>query len=296
MRWMGLAAPALALLAVIVPAQARADIPMAPFIGWARLSHAWVIPVAIGLEAAALKWLFALGWRRALVLSLVVNLATGALGALVYPFLGLALYPFVAPLVLDLSYGGAAVETGAALGLVTLVDTGLELALLVLAFGLTATWRRALGFLAANAASAALLYAVLAQAVAVPEIPAPEIARLETAYAPEIAFMQRVLDELDEVYAENNSLSGTPWSEKMSQEAAAFRFRRLYVARHDAHSLVFGEGLNSTAGRRGEGYARHGRVEIWRTFAQGDEWYYGYAIHAGRGARAARIVAIFDRP
>lgn len=239
---------------------------------------------------------FRAGLGRAAVLSLVVNLVTGALGALLYPFIGMALYPFIAPLVLGLSYGGAAVETGAALVLVTLVNTGVELAVLVFVFGLGTTRLRTLGFLGANAASAALLYAVLAQAVAVPEIPGPEIARLETAYAEEIAFMHRVLGELDDVHATTGSLFGTPWSEETSREAAALRFRRLYVARRTAHYLVFGEGLNGMTGRRGEGYTRRGRVEIWRTVAQGGEWYYGYAVHAGIGARAPRIVAIFDRP
>ncbi|ARE39610.1 hypothetical protein RGUI_1469 [Rhodovulum sp. P5] len=286
----------MALVQVLWAPVLYADIPMAPLIGWARLQHAWVILLAIGIEAAAIKWLFALGWRRAAVLSVVVNAVTAALGLVVYPVLGMGLYPLIAPLVLGVTYGSPAVEAGVALAFVTLVDTAVELALLRVAFGLAAGWGRSFGFLLANALSAALLLAVLAQAEGTSRMPDEEVARLEATYAPEIAFMQQIVDDLDAVYAAHDTLSGTTWAAETATAANDLRFRRLYVAKKYAHYLVFGSGLHSTAERRGDMIFRRGRVDVWRSATQGGVWYYGYTIHGGRGAHAPRVTALFDRP
>lgn len=180
--------------------------PMAPFIGWTRIEYWWVIVAAVGIEAAAIHWLFAVDWGRAARLSLVVNLVTAGIGAVAYPFLGMFLYPVLAPAVLGLSSGGLLVEAGVALVFVALFDWLVELALLALIFGLALRWYRALGFLVTNVATAALLYGALWYAQYIPPLKEDELARIESVYAEEIALVREAAEDMP-----GHGYYGYPW-------------------------------------------------------------------------------------
>ncbi|MBN2906372.1 MAG: hypothetical protein JXJ18_06680 [Rhodobacteraceae bacterium] len=208
----------LGVMLCLWPSVAAADVPMAPFIGWGRIGHAWVVLLAIGIEAAALKWLFAVSWRRATVLSLVVNLVTAALGVVVYPFIGLALYPMFAPLVMELSHGGFLVEAGVALAIVALVDWGIELGVLALVFGLDIRRARAAGFLVANVLSAALLFGALWYEQYIPGLGRNEWNRIEADHGPEIAFLREVLEEMPA-----HAYYGYPWLDRDWRDEVAAR-------------------------------------------------------------------------
>lgn len=219
-------------MALVWPAMAAADVPMFFVFALTKVSYWWSIPLVVGIEAAALKWIFGYRWNIAVRASLLVNLVSLGLGVLIYPMIGMALYPVFAPQVTEAFGTGPMVELVAtALGF-ALVDGVVETITLIVmhSFG----WPRvtpvaAVLFFLANLLTAALLVGVIYVANAPARIGAEEMDALFETYSDEIAFMDRLLEEMpaersDELYG----FSGA-WVEAKRAEAEPMAFTVLSV-------------------------------------------------------------------
>lgn len=198
------------MLLLALPVPAAADMPMFPIFAAMRFSVWWTIPVALAIEAVALRLIFGLTWGRAGWMSVVINAATLALGFVLYPVAGVIAYPVLSRLVLAAVGGSPAIEFTATLVGAALIDTGVELLLLKWPFRLAVTWRRGLLFLLANLLSAGVLLAAVAWEITPGRMTGAEVARIEATYRPEIALMREMLDELPEQV----TLGDEPWQTK----------------------------------------------------------------------------------
>lgn len=156
----GFLAPPMLLL-TLAPVSALADIPMFLALPITKLTFWWTVLLAIAIEAAAIRWIFQFTWKRSTVASLTVNLATFLLGLVLYPEIGMSLYPVLEPLVTRLTGGGVFVELGVTLAISTLLDTAVELGLLRAVFDAGIVLRSALLFLLANVLTASIFFILI---------------------------------------------------------------------------------------------------------------------------------------
>ena len=280
------------------PSMALADVPMFVVVSLLKLNAFPLLALVVLIEAVALRWIYPAPWGRSIRTALYANAFSMAVGLLAYPLVGAILYPVLAPLVLGHFGVNTSVEIVATLLVVSVVDTVIELPFVAAYRKVRITVRAIAIFLAANVLGMVLMAAALTdwEELTEPSITEEEVARLESHYAPEIAFMRQVYDELKQVFSETPRLTGTDWLERTSAEAADYRFRRLNVGERFAYDLVYFRDLHSTSGRRGDGSYVRDDVEIWRTMSQDGVWYYVYSIRASWRPQSIRISAWLDRP
>ncbi|MBS0126420.1 hypothetical protein [Thetidibacter halocola] len=289
------------LLAVTVAGMATpaaADVPMVFMVALFKVSSIPGILAVLLIEGLALRWIFGFDTPLAMRTAFYANAVSFGVGLLLYPMIGAALYPVLAPIVMK-AYGAAALaELAITLGALVILDTLIELPFIGRLRKVRLGLRAWAGFFLANVLGVLALAAFVVDYGALFEKPLPreEVAGLEAHYAPEIAFMHRLLDESAAVYAEHGEIYGTDWVDQVSAEAAAFRFRRLTVARETAMPIVWGEGLHSTSGRRGEGAYYTDDVWVWRTMEQDGIWYYTYELRTSWSPQTLAVRALFDPP
>ena len=94
------------VMALATPAMA--NMPMFYVIAFTKMARwPWLtIPLTLLIEAIAVRWIFQLNWKRAAIASVGVNLASGLLGFVLYPIVGMVLYHILAPTVIELTGGG----------------------------------------------------------------------------------------------------------------------------------------------------------------------------------------------
>ncbi|WP_135506873.1 hypothetical protein [Roseovarius aestuariivivens] len=150
----------------LIPAVALANVPIFFVFATVRVTLWWTVLVAIAIEAVVLWAVFDMPARRAGLAAILVNIGTAALGFVIYPAAGLAVYPLLAPVVSEVFGAGDIVEIAAYCVAAAVIDTPVELALLAglsraAGYGLRFGWQRAGAFFLANLLSAAVLFAAL---------------------------------------------------------------------------------------------------------------------------------------
>jgi len=183
-------------LLVIVATIVLANMPLAPFFGAARLAYWPVAPAAILIEIVVLKLFFGLSWKHAATVGVLVNVVTAVVGAPIYPFVIMLLYPVFAPLVTGIFGHGQMVEIGALSFGFGVLDAGLELLLLRHLFKVLVTPGRALAFLVANLLSAGLLFGAIYWSETLSQMPKQEFQSVLRAHDAEIAVLADLLAEL----------------------------------------------------------------------------------------------------
>ncbi len=225
------------------PAMAAANVPMFFVFALTKITYWWSIPLAVAIEGAALRWLFGYAWTVALRASLIVNLVSLALGILLYPMIGMMLFPVLAPAVTGaFGYGQMVELIATAIGF-ALVDAAVEVITLnvMQAWGWErVTWRAAIWFFLANLVTAALLLAVIYAAATPPRIKTAELDTVFATYAEEIALMDRLLEEMPAQRSDEFSGFSSAWLDAKQAEAKPTAFAVLSVA---VPGLAFGDVL-----------------------------------------------------
>jgi hypothetical protein len=225
-------------LLLISAAPAFANVPMAFVIPLTKYAYLWAVPIAMVIEAVAIRWIFKFTWQRSAIASVAVNVATLLLGIVIYLPVAMLLYPNLAPAIIELTGGGEDVERAATLLGMSIIDTTLEIALLALIFKAKMMWSRAVLFLVANVATAGILFGILsleASREREPErLSVEEVARIEQDFAVEIEFLRGILKELpDRMRPKEHFPSANEfdpeWVRLKKVEAEAFRFRKLLI-------------------------------------------------------------------
>lgn len=184
------------LAGVFAATSAAANVPMLPFFALVRLSMWWLILLAVLIEAAALRWFFAVSWRDAAWLSVAVNAISLGCGVLLYPLVGAFGYAALGDWVVQTFGAGSTVELMSLSVGAAVVDAIVELTALRIIWGIRANPGQALAFLAANLMSAGLLIGVMAWEARVPALSAEDAATVQSHYAGEIAYLRQVLHDL----------------------------------------------------------------------------------------------------
>lgn len=185
---------ALVAIALVAPSAAMADMPMFFVLAFTRFVYWWTIPLAIAVELVAIRYIFHVTWNKAVVLSLAVNALSAAAGILVYPLVGAALYPALAPTVIGVFGYGLVVEVTATTLAMAVVDTLMELGLIALLLRI-ANLREGVLFFAANVMTAAILLAAILHANAPPRLSEADRADFLSTYSEELALLSEVLEE-----------------------------------------------------------------------------------------------------
>jgi hypothetical protein len=230
-----LAFPLIATGLFLLPAaSALANMPMFFMIAFTKVSYWWTILLAIAIEAAAIHWIFKLPWIRAAIASVAVNVATLALGIVLYPFVGSMLYPSLAPAVTDLTGGGWFAELAATLLGTSVIDAVVELAILMLVFKALMAWSRAALFFVANVATAGILFGAMTLSSLPERLPQEEVDQVLQVFAPEIRFMHDLLDELPQRLRPMENIPNLnefdpDWARSKRSEADSLRFHELWI-------------------------------------------------------------------
>ena len=181
-------------LAGAAPA-AWANVPFYFVAATLKVATAWTIPVTLLVEAAVLRGLFGVGWRRALAASFVANLLSALGGAMAY-LLPLALLYRIGT---DGPVSGASALVLQSIALATVMvpaDTLIEAMVLRIGFGLRLRGWQWAGFALANLATLSLcMAALLVDEADLHPGPLAEQRHIEAVYGPEIAWMRQVLAE-----------------------------------------------------------------------------------------------------
>jgi hypothetical protein len=212
------------------------------FVALGRVAYWWAIPTAVIIEATVLRYALKIGWRKALVVSFLVNIASGIVGIPLYPAMGMMFYPIIAPLVTGIFGFGVLVEAAATFAALVALDTSIEFLTLVLlrqrlrvpTGAWTAAW-----LAAANILSTCLLVAVIAT---VPNLPAVnfdagrpetlsevEMARVAAHYDEEFQFMRKLGDALFNGEGLSGSRLLPGWVQAKRKEASSMNFSELAI-------------------------------------------------------------------
>ncbi len=219
---------ALAAIAAAMPGAVMANMPMFFVIGFTRFVYWWTVPFAIAVELVAIRYIFRVTWGKAATLSLAANVVSAVAGILVYPLIGTALYPALAPAVVGIFGFGFTVEAAATTLAMAGVDTALELGIIAL-FLRTATFREGLLFLASNIVTAALLLATLLYANAPPRLSEAERSAFLSDYAAQLVFLSEVLQEAPDNLGATDFTFDEDWLAEKAAQAEDLRFDVLRV-------------------------------------------------------------------
>ena len=295
-RWWFLLVVAFAAIWFATPA--LADVPMFLVAALLKFASIPALVLVLLIEAAAIKWAFALDWRGALLMSVVANAVSTLVGLLAYPVVGAAIYPALAPIVMGIMGGSVSLEILLTLLGVSLLDVVIELPVIAKLRKVKVTVRAATIVLLANVIGSIVL------AVAIVDwsdlrrerIPDDEISRLEAYYAEEIAFMEEIFARVPDVFDQDGILIDKEWAETLEAPAEAMRFGMLGLTSRYIHYIVFPRSLHSQSALRGQGVFRRGNLTVWRTVDQDGVWYYSYRLRSGLRSDSPGVAAIFERP
>jgi hypothetical protein len=286
------------LLLLMLATPALADIPMFFVIAFAKVTHWWTLPLILAIEAAALHWIFEFAWKRAVIASIIVNLVTGLLGIVVYPAVGMSLYPGLAPVVIDMTGGGTRVELGATLMGTAVIDTLIELLLLGIIFKVDLHIKKSSQFLFVNILTAGILFATLVVGAMPDRMPEEEVRRVEQHFASEIQYMHKLFEEMPDqiVRFKNTSIFefNQEWRQAKWIEADGYRFHQLWI-RGPASSANL-QNPSMAKSRRVEAQYRKGNIVVTRGWEDEILQIYWYEIHRTVKGEEFAVVAIFESP
>lgn len=184
----------------------------------------WTVPLALVVEALALRLLFAARWWAAAAASVVLNLASALLGIVLFQlWVGDGLESDGLRFMLYDEQGG--VRANAVLFMVALVAIGcaLELGLAWRLFRVRWSARRGAVLLILNLLTSGSVFLHLVPADYWDPLTAGEVARLEASYGPEVAFMKTLLETAPAERREPG------WLAQQREGAAALRFLDLWM-------------------------------------------------------------------
>ncbi|MCV2873517.1 hypothetical protein OEZ71_14545 [Defluviimonas sp. WL0050] len=222
-------------LSAVCAGPAWANMPMAPFFAFVKMSMWWVILLALFIETVALRYLFLTEWPHAAKAALSINVISLLCGLILYPLAAVLGYELLDDLIVDLFGASDLVEISALWLGSSVVDAFVELLALRWIFSLRSNFGQSFGFLLANLASAGALVIVMAWQAHVPDMPVEEAARVEREYAPEIAFLRKTLDAFPAhvVVPEPKGGFHRPdhdWTQGLLSELAALRIRTMALS------------------------------------------------------------------
>ena len=227
---------------ILLPTAVLADVPILFVFAGVRVVFWWTILVAIAVEAVALWRFFGLSLRRAVVAAVVVNIGTALMGFVVYPLVGMMSYPVLAPLVTNVFGTGRIVEVAAYCIAAAVVDTPIELGLLVLlsavaGYGVKIGRKAAAVFFLANLISAAVLFVAIEIGPRRVPVDAAMQDLIATEFADEVAFINAVFRALPDHVDEDGKVDPA-WREGLRQEAEGMAFVELMVGSNKAQYAV----------------------------------------------------------
>jgi len=142
-------------LFAIVNSPAYADVPMYLVIVYTKYAFWWAIPLAIAVEAFAIRWIFSLSYIRAAVYSIAVNAVTAIIGIAVYKDIAWMLIPS------ETIMQTSSFQLIEIISLIIVFDTAVELVILRYAFNLDILGKNGWYFLLANVVTTALIFLVV---------------------------------------------------------------------------------------------------------------------------------------
>lgn len=231
------------LVFVALPTAVFANMPIFFVFAGVRITLWWTVLLAVAIEALALRYVFALTWRRALWAAFLINVGTALLGFFVYPFVGMLSFPVLAPIVTEAFGTGQAVEIAAYCLAAAIIDTPIELALLAL-ISATAGYRLKIGpkavavFFIANLVSASVLFAAIQEGPRKRPVDAETRQLIEDRFAEETAFARTVFRDLPNHIDETGDVDPIRRAE-LVQQAKILQFFELMVGtRQSQYAIV----------------------------------------------------------
>lgn len=149
-----------AVIAMVLPSVARADAVWPALFLEPRLLSVPVVVIGLLIEAATLCFGFGVGWPRSLLLAMVVNAASAALGVFLIPLAGIA-WEFFPGLILYHWFDMGTFNPltwGANFVMAVGITTSVEVLFLRLVFKVPWNWRRWATWSGANAVTVSLAF------------------------------------------------------------------------------------------------------------------------------------------
>jgi len=190
--------PIVFALSAVAANPAWANMPMAPFFAFVKVSMWWVILLALLIETVALRYLFRMEWQPAAIASFFVNGISLLCGFFLYPLAAAMGYSVLEDMIVDLFGADAVVEVSALWLGASVVDTCVELLALRMIFSLRSNFGQGVGFLLANLLSAGALVIVMVWQAHIPNVPAEEVRRIEAEYEQELFLLSDMVKALPE--------------------------------------------------------------------------------------------------